>query len=75
MLVQRGQHLLLFIVPNCWFERQAVLGTTEVIYNTFCMENDNRLTPRGAWNNHMFYHVSQPIAITHYIITLVVKRL
>ena len=30
-------------------ERQAILSTTVVISHTFCMENENEVTPRGAW--------------------------
>ena len=30
-------------------ERQAILSTTVVISHTFCMENENELTLRGAW--------------------------
>ena len=30
-------------------ERQAILLTMVVISHTFCMENENELTPRGAW--------------------------
>ena len=30
-------------------ERQAILSTMVVISHTFCMENENELTPRGAW--------------------------
>ena len=30
-------------------ERQAILSTTVVISHTFCMENENELTHRGAW--------------------------
>ena len=31
------------------YERQVILSTTVVISHTFCMENENELTPRGAW--------------------------
>ena len=30
-------------------KRQAILSTTVVISHTFSMENENELTPRGAW--------------------------
>ena len=34
-------------------KRQAILLTMVVISHTFCMENENELTPEGRGNNHV----------------------
>ena len=44
------------------YERQAILSTTIVISHTFCMENENELTPRGCGNNHVMLSCKSAIS-------------
>ena len=46
-------------------ERQAILSTTVVISHTFCMENENKLTPEGRGNNHVMLSCKSAIVRMH----------
>ena len=44
-------------------ERQAVLLTTVVIFHTFCIENENDLTPRRVCSNHIMLSCKSAILL------------